>query len=147
VLATVVQLAGDGMDSAALAAAAGRDIERFKGRVAWTPGADAVAVFDGPARAIRYANALSAASGGSTGMRAGIQIGEIEILDDAVAGPAVDVARQLVELARRGQILATGTVRDLVAGSGIRFDRLPEGQSASVPGVTDILVVDRDGLE
>jgi pimeloyl-ACP methyl ester carboxylesterase len=144
VLATIVHLASDEMDPAALAAVATDNVQRFKGRVVGsTEGVDAV--FDGPARAVRFAGAVMDAAR-SNGMRVGIQIGEIEMDDTDVAGPPVKSARRLAELARPGQLLATSTVRDLVAGSGIRFDRLSDGQAVNVADVRDVLVVDRDSL-
>jgi pimeloyl-ACP methyl ester carboxylesterase len=144
VLATIVHLVSDEMEPASLAAVATEIVQSFKGRI--VDSAEGVnAVFDGPARAVRFADAMLDAALGRD-MRVGIQIGELEIGEIDVSGPPVEIVRSLAELAEPGQILATSTVRDLVAGSGIRFSPLPAGQVADVPDVTTVLVVDRDSL-
>ena len=144
VLATIVHLASGEVDPAALAAVAIETVPRFKGRIVdSTEGVDAV--FDGPARAVRFAGAMLEKAR-SSGMRVGIQIGEIEIGDTDVASPPVEIAHHLAELAQPGYILTTSTVRDLVAGSGIRFESLPVGQVVNVADVRDVLMVDRDSL-
>jgi class 3 adenylate cyclase len=106
-----------------------------------------VAVFDGPARAIRFADAVcqtAAARAGSA--RGGIQIGELAMGDREANGPPAEIARRLAETALPGQLLTTGIVRDLVAGSGIRFDPAPSDQASTVADVAQVLVVDRDSL-
>jgi pimeloyl-ACP methyl ester carboxylesterase len=145
VLATIVHLASDKMDPAALAAIASDNVQPLKGRIvgSGTEGVDAV--FDGPARAVRFAGAVMVTTRSSE-MRIGIQIGELELGDTDVAGPPVESAHRLAELAQPGQILASSIVRDLVAGSGIRFSELPAGQAVSIPDVTEVLVVDRDSV-
>jgi pimeloyl-ACP methyl ester carboxylesterase len=145
VLATIVHLESDEVDQAALAAVATDNVQRFKGRVLGSSTEGVNAVFDGPARAVRFAGAMLATAPGS-GMRAGIQIGELDIGDADVAGPPVDIARRLAARAQPGRILATSTVRDLVAGSGIRFESLPDRQTVDVADVWDVLVVDPTSL-
>jgi pimeloyl-ACP methyl ester carboxylesterase len=144
VLATIVHLESDEMEPAALAAVATEIVSRFKGRVVGSRTEGVDAVFDGPARAVRFAGAVMAT--GRSELRTGIQIGEVEIGNGDVAGPPIDSAHRLAELAQPGQILATSTIRDLVAGSGIHFDRLSAGQAAKVADVTEVLIVDRDSL-
>jgi len=81
-----------------------------------------LATFDGPARAIHCAAALrDQMTGLGIQMRIGIHCGEAEILEDGVSGIAVDITTQLAEMARSGEVLASRTVKDLVAGSGISF--------------------------
>jgi pimeloyl-ACP methyl ester carboxylesterase len=144
ILATVVHLAGDGVNAADLRAAAERAAGRFKGRiVAGESGINAI--FDGPGRAIRFADAVSAAQPGGQ-VRSGIQTGEIELAENGVSGQPVEIAQRLAGLAAPGQVLATGIVRDLVAGSGIRFDAAPEEQTRAMPDGAQVLVVDRESL-
>jgi pimeloyl-ACP methyl ester carboxylesterase len=147
VLATIVHLASDRMDPAALASAAVNGLERFRGRIVATSPTGIDAVFDGPARAIRYADAASAMASGSDSLRVGIQIGEMELGDRSVSGPPVDTAHRLAELAQPGQLLTTGIVRDLVAGSGIHFDPLPDDQLVNGADGQVVLVVNRDSLK
>ena len=77
------------------------------------------ASFDGPARALRCALALA---DNVPALRAGIHTGECELHDGALSGPALAVAAYLAGTAKPGEVLATSTVQDLVAGSGIDFD-------------------------
>jgi pimeloyl-ACP methyl ester carboxylesterase len=147
VLATVVHIASEGLDPVDLAAVASGAAARFRGRIAESGDDAVVAVFDGPARAIRFADAVcqtAAARAGSA--RGGIQTGELEIGDGEASGPPVEVARRLAEVAQPGQLLVTGIVRDLVAGSGIRFEPAPGDQASTIADVAQVLVVDRDSL-
>jgi class 3 adenylate cyclase len=99
-----------------------REIARFRGTEVKTLGDGFLATFDGPARAVRCA--ASIANGVRSldlQVRAGVHTGEIEIKGDDIAGIAVHVASRIAELAVGGQVLVSSTVRDLVAGSGIRF--------------------------
>ena len=77
------------------------------------------ASFDGPARALRCALALA---DNVPALRAGIHTGECELHDGTLSGPALAVAAYLAGTAKPGEVLATSTVQDLVAGSGIDFD-------------------------
>jgi hypothetical protein len=81
-----------------------------------------LAAFDGPARAISAARALATlASSHGLRFRIGLHTGECEIGHGRVRGLAVDIARQVASHAAPGEVLASRTLRDLVAGSGIRF--------------------------
>jgi class 3 adenylate cyclase len=95
---------------------------RFRGREVKTLGDGHLATFDGPARAIRCGHAISEAVH-SLGleMRIGLHAGEVELMEDDVGGIAVHVAAHIGALAAPGEVLVSSTVRDLVAGSGIRF--------------------------
>jgi class 3 adenylate cyclase len=99
-----------------------RELTRFDGHEVDTAGDGFFATFDGPARAIRCAQAIVAAAG-SLGMdlRAGLHTGEVEVLGDKVAGIAVNIGARVAAQASPGEILVSSTVRDLVAGSGIAF--------------------------
>jgi class 3 adenylate cyclase len=81
------------------------------------------ASFDGPARAIRCArDIIDAGVGVGVDVRAGLHTGECEIRDEDLGGFAVHVAARVGALAGPRELLVTGTVRDLVAGSKIQFD-------------------------
>jgi class 3 adenylate cyclase len=99
-------------------------LARFRGREIKSLGDGFLATFDGPARAVRCATAISdlVESLGIT-VRSGLHTGEIERKrDDDIAGIAVHIAARVAAVAKPGQILVSSTVRDLVAGSGLRFD-------------------------
>jgi class 3 adenylate cyclase/tetratricopeptide (TPR) repeat protein len=97
-------------------------LAEFGGEAVETTGDGALALFDGPARAIRAASAMRhrLASLG-LGVRIGIHTGEVERRSDAVRGLAVHVAARVCSEGGPGDILVTGTTHDLVAGSGISF--------------------------
>jgi class 3 adenylate cyclase len=103
-------------------------LERFRGREVNTTGDGFVATFDGPARAVRCALAIrdGLASRGIV-VRSGLHTGEIELTGDDIAGIAVHLAARICAMAGPGEVLASSTVKDLVAGSGIGFaDRGPQ---------------------
>jgi class 3 adenylate cyclase len=80
------------------------------------------ATFDAPARAVRCAEAIDVALAGiGISIRAGIHAGECAAVAGRVSGVAVHVAARIVEVAQPGEVLVSGTVRDLVAGSGLEF--------------------------
>jgi len=99
-----------------------KEVELFKGKWVETTFPQRLATFDGPARAIRAACAVRASA-----LRLGIHLqiglhtGECDVLDNQVSGIAVDIARQVTAQSASGEILASSTVKDLVAGSGIVF--------------------------
>ncbi len=98
-------------------------LEQFRGREIDRAGDGFLATFDGPARAVRCAQAVLADAGkeGLT-LRAGVHSGEVELLDEGIGGIAVHVGARVCAAAQPGEVLVTSTVRDLVAGSGIEFD-------------------------
>ena len=98
------------------------ELTRFRGREIDTTGDGFFASFDGPARAVRCAWAITRAVG-SLGLdiRAGLHTGECELIGDKVGGIAVHTCARVAALAAPGEVLATRTVKDLVAGSGIEF--------------------------
>jgi pimeloyl-ACP methyl ester carboxylesterase len=103
-------------------AAVRRELERFRGRELDTAGDGFFATFDGPARAIRCATAVrDAVRGISLEIRAGVHTGECEVIGGKVGGIAVHTAARVPSAAQPGEVLATRTVKDLVAGSGIQF--------------------------
>jgi class 3 adenylate cyclase len=98
-------------------------LARFRGREVKTMGDGFLATFDGPARAIGSALAIrdGVASAGLS-VRSGLHTGEIVLAGDDVAGIAVNIAARISAMAGSGEVLASSTVKDLVAGSGIRFE-------------------------
>jgi DNA-binding LytR/AlgR family response regulator len=98
-------------------------IERFHGRLIKSTGDGVFATFDGPARAVRCASAIGESVRGlGLAIRAGVHTGECELHDDDVRGIAVHIGARIVALAGPGEVLVSGTVRDLVGGSGIEFE-------------------------
>jgi class 3 adenylate cyclase/alpha-beta hydrolase superfamily lysophospholipase len=99
-----------------------KEFTRFRGHEVKSLGDGFLATFDGPARAIRCACAIAqAVKPLGIDVRAGLHTGEIEYADDDVRGIAVHLAARVSALAGPGEVLVSRTVRDLVAGSGLRF--------------------------
>jgi class 3 adenylate cyclase len=100
-----------------------RELARFSGREIDTAGDGFLAAFDGPARAIRCAKAVvSAVDQVGLQVRAGVHTGECEVLGEKLAGLAVHVGARVAAQAGPGEVLVSGTVRDLIAGSGIELE-------------------------
>ena len=98
-------------------------IERFGGHEVKTVGDGVLATFDGPARAIRAAAAIrDGVRELGIEIRAGLHAGEIEIQPGDVGGLAVHIGSRISALAGAGEVLVSGTVKDLVAGSGLAFE-------------------------
>ncbi|MBI4260034.1 MAG: adenylate/guanylate cyclase domain-containing protein [Actinobacteria bacterium] len=116
-------------------AAARRELERFRGREVDTAGDGFLATFDGPARAVRCALAVSAAVEPlGLAVRAGVHTGEIELAGDDVRGIAVHIGARVAAMAGPGEVLASSTVKDLTAGAGIAFEDRGEHTLRGVPG-------------
>ncbi len=111
-----------------------RELARFHGRELDTAGDGFFAVFDGPARAVRAADSIARAveALGLT-VRAGLHTGECEVSDGKVAGIAVSIGARICALAGPGQVLVSGTVKDLVAGSELRFTDHGEHSLKGIP--------------
>ena len=100
-----------------------KEIEWFRGREIDMVGDRPLAIFDGPARAVRCALAITEyASRLGVETRAGLHTGECEIIGGKVAGAAAEIGVCVANEARYGEVLVSSTVKDLVAGSGIIFD-------------------------
>jgi pimeloyl-ACP methyl ester carboxylesterase len=120
--------------------------ERFGGTVVKSTGDGHLATFDGPTQAIRCAEALrSDAETLGIEIRAGIHIGECELLDADIGGIAVHIAARILGHAEAGEILVSSTVRDLVVGSGTGFEDRGSVELRGVPGSWQLLAVDRHG--
>jgi class 3 adenylate cyclase len=110
-------------------------LDRHRGRVVKRTGDGFLATFDGPARAIRCAASVAEAMG-SLGIevRAGLHTGELEVMDGDLGGLAVHIAARVMDAASPSEVLVSGTVKDLVVGSGIDFEERGERQLRGVPG-------------
>jgi class 3 adenylate cyclase/predicted esterase len=112
-----------------------RELERFRGREVDTSGDGFLATFDGPARAIRCAQAIKMGLRDlGLELRAGLHTGECEVMGEKVAGVAVHTGARVAAQARVGEVLVSGTVKDLVAGSGIEFEDRGMHELKGVPG-------------
>ncbi|MGH9194863.1 MAG: adenylate/guanylate cyclase domain-containing protein [Acidimicrobiia bacterium] len=99
-----------------------QELDRWRGKVVKTAGDGFLATFDGPARAIRCAKAISeAVQPLGIEVRCGLHTGEIEIVDTDVAGLAVHIGARIAALAAPREVLVSRTVKDLVAGAGFQF--------------------------
>jgi pimeloyl-ACP methyl ester carboxylesterase len=119
-----------------------RQLTRFSGREIKATGDGFLATFDGPARGIRAALAITEA-GPRLGLaiRAGLHTGEIERRGTDVGGIAVHLGQRVSATAGPGEVVVSSTVKDLVAGSGIGFDDRGEHQLKGVPGTWHLYTV------
>jgi class 3 adenylate cyclase/pimeloyl-ACP methyl ester carboxylesterase len=112
-----------------------REVERFGGEEVRTLGDGFLATFDGPARAIRCGCEIATAVHGlGVGTRVGVHTGEVERLDGDLAGLAVHIGARVAARAEPGEVLVSGTVKDLVVGSGLEFADRGEHELRGVPG-------------
>jgi pimeloyl-ACP methyl ester carboxylesterase len=117
-------------------------LERFGGREVNTAGDGFVATFDGPGRAISCACAIrDALSALGIEVRCGLHTGEIELRGADIAGLAVHIAARVGASANTGEVLVSGAVPPLVAGSGIAFEDRGEHQLKGVPGLWRLAAV------
>jgi pimeloyl-ACP methyl ester carboxylesterase/DNA-binding winged helix-turn-helix (wHTH) protein len=122
----------------------GKEIEWFRGREVDMVGDRPLAIFDGPARAIRAASAINEyASRLQIPMRSGLHTGECEMSDGKVTGLATEICLQISNQAGPHEVLVSNTVKDLVAGSGIRFTEKATHTLAGIPGEWQLFAVER----
>jgi class 3 adenylate cyclase len=120
-----------------------RQIELYGGREIKTLGDGFLATFEGPARALRCADAIRdrlAAEG--IEVRAGVHTGEVELIGGDIGGMAVNIGARVADAAGAGEVLATSTVKDLVVGSGIQFDDRGVHELKGVPGEWHLLCLE-----
>lgn len=119
------------------------ELNRYQGSEIDTAGDGFLATFEGPARAVRCAQAIGE-SVSSLGLeiRCGVHTGEVEMDDDRVRGIAVHIASRLLGLAQPGETLASGTVKDLVSGSELNFMDRGSHRLKGIPGEWHIYAVD-----
>jgi pimeloyl-ACP methyl ester carboxylesterase len=120
-------------------------LAQFRGREIDTAGDGFLAAFDGPARAVRTATAI-AAGVKQLGLeiRAGLHTGECEVMGAKLGGIAVHIGARIAALAKAGDVLVSSTVKDLVAGSGLRFADRGVHSLKGVPGDWHVFAVDRE---
>ncbi|WKZ82930.1 MAG: adenylate/guanylate cyclase domain-containing protein [Acidimicrobiia bacterium] len=110
------------------------EIERWRGREIDRAGDGFLALFDGPARAVRCALAIQAAVAAlGLEVRCGLHTGEVEVVGTGVAGISVHTGARVAALAEPDEVLVSRTVKDLVAGSGLRFESTGAYQLKGVP--------------
>jgi pimeloyl-ACP methyl ester carboxylesterase len=100
-----------------------RELLRYRGREVKSLGDGFLATFDGPARAIHCASAIrNSLHGLDLPVRIGVHTGEVELAEDDVRGIAVHIASRVAHIGGADDVLVSRTVKDLVAGSGIKFE-------------------------
>jgi class 3 adenylate cyclase len=117
-------------------------LARFRGREVNTSGDGFLAMFDGPQRAIRCAMAIrDAVQALGIEVRAGLHTGECEVRGDDIGGIGVHIGARVSALAGANDVLVSGTLRDLVIGSGLEFDDRGAHQLKGVPGEWHLFAV------
>jgi class 3 adenylate cyclase len=112
-----------------------RALDFHRGREIKRTGDGFLATFDGPARAIRCAASITEAVRElGLELRAGLHTGELEVMSDDLGGLAVHIAARVMSRAEAGEVLVSGTVKDLVVGSGIDFEDRGTHELRGVPG-------------
>jgi class 3 adenylate cyclase len=125
-------------------AAVRRNLDRFRGREIKTTGDGFLASFDGPARGIKCACSIAdEVRRLGIEVRAGLHTGECEVMGDDYGGIAVHIGARVAALAGAGEVLVSSTVRDLVAGSGLRFIDFGVRSLKGVQGEWRLFAVER----
>jgi class 3 adenylate cyclase len=123
-----------------------RNLGRFRGREIKTTGDGFLATFDGPARAIRAADAMRGELGElGLRLRVGLHTGECELLGADIGGIAVHIAARVLAQAGPGEIWCSRTVKDLVAGAGFGFTDRGSHTLKGVPERWRLYAVEPDG--
>jgi len=121
-----------------------RNLARFRGHEVKSTGDGILATFDGPARGVRCACTIADEIRPlSIEVRAGLHTGECEMIDNDVGGIAVHIGARIASLAGASEVLVSSTVKDLVAGSGLRFGDRGSQSLKGVPGEWHIYAVER----
>jgi len=112
-----------------------KELARFRGNETNTTGDAFLATFDGPARAIRCALAIAqGVKQLGIDVRAGVHTGECELMGDNIGGRAVHIGARIMAKAEPGSVFVSGTVKDLVSGSGIDFQDQGVHELKGIPG-------------
>jgi class 3 adenylate cyclase/DNA-binding beta-propeller fold protein YncE len=125
-----------------------RQLKRFNGREVDTAGDGFFATFDQPARAIDCAQAaVQGVRRLGIDIRAGVHMGEVEVIGPKVGGIAVHIGARIMAQASPGQVLVSSTVRDLMAGSDLKFEDLGAHELKGVPAQWRLYAVEAPGAE
>ena len=117
-------------------------LARYRGREVATTGDGFLAVFDGPARAIKCAEAAVAGTADlGFQIKVGVHTGEVELTGHDVAGLAVHIGARIASLAQPSEILVSRTVRDLVSGAGLEFTDRGEHELRGIDRVWQLFAV------
>lgn len=120
-----------------------RELAAFRGREVDTAGDGLLATFDGPARAIRCACSVrERVRALGLQVRTGLHTGECEIVGGGMVGIAVHIGARIAALAGPDEVLVSSTVKDLVAGSGLRFGDRGTHTLKGVPEAWHLFVVE-----
>ncbi len=123
-----------------------RELDRFRGREIKHTGDGFLAAFDGPARAVQCAAAITdSVRRIGLEVRAGVHTGECELRGEDLAGMAVHIGARVGALAESGEVLVSNTVKDLVIGSGLAFREQGTQYLKGVPGEWRLYALDRPG--
>jgi class 3 adenylate cyclase len=118
-------------------------ISPSSGREIDTAGDGFLTSFDGPARGVRCAAAIiHGARSLGLDVRAGLHTGECEIMGEKLSGLAVHIGARVAAIASAGQVIVSSTVKDLVAGSGLRFSDRGNHVLKGVPGEWRVFALD-----
>ncbi len=114
---------------------AAQQLARHRGQLLDTAGDGVFAAFDGPARAVRCALALAReANAAGMAVRVGVHTGEVERMMGKLGGLAVHIGARIMALAKPGEVLVSGALKDIVAGSGLAFEDRGAQALKGVPG-------------
>jgi hypothetical protein len=121
-----------------------KQLRRFAGREVDTAGDGFFATFDQPAQAIRCAEAVvHDVRRLGIEVRAGVHMGEVEVIGPKVGGIAVHIGARVMSKAAPGQVLVSSTVRDLVSGSDLKFEDLGAHELKGVPATWHLYAVEQ----
>ena len=121
------------------------ELDRFRGREVVTTGDGFLALFDGAARAVRCAAAMTESVRPlGIEIRAGLHTGEITIGGGNARGVAVHAAARIASLAGPSEVLVSGTTRDLLDGSGLRFGDRGQHELKGLEGRRQVFALERD---
>ena len=121
-----------------------RNLKRFRGNEVKSTGDGILATFDGPARGVRCACSIAEEIRPlGINVRAGLHTGECEMIGDDVGGIAVHIGARVAALAGADEVLVSSTVKDLVAGSGLRFADRGSRSLKGIPGEWHIYAVEQ----
>ena len=125
-------------------AAIRNQLARFRGRELDTAGDGFFACFDGPARAVRCACAITeSVRRFGVELRAGLHTGECELIDGKIAGMTVHIGARVAAQAKPGEVLVSQALKDLLVGSGLAFTQRGPAELKGVPGRWTLYAVAR----